>query len=153
MGMYTELVMNVALKDDTPGEVLGALDWMLTSENFGERPANLPNHRLFNLDRAQVMLRMGSFYFVPDAQSALFRANHRENGAPFHLSIRCDLKNYEGEIEAFADWIAPYVECSCVNFAGYKRYEEDAAPTLLWIIDGEAEWFSIDSGSLPAEVR
>lgn len=49
----------------------------------------------------------------------------------WYINVRCNLKNYDGEIGAFLDWIMPWVfagpEC-----LGYYRYESDDHPTLIY---------------------
>jgi hypothetical protein len=44
-----------------------------------------------------------------------------------------DIKNYEGEIEKFFEWIIPYVDGYPGDFIGYSRYEEDLKPTLIYL--------------------
>ena len=56
------------------------------------------------------------------------------------LLNRSDLKNYEGEIESFFDWVAPYAEKnSDKQFIGYELYEEDDEPTMYYLTDNGLE--------------
>ncbi|MCA1800256.1 MAG: hypothetical protein LC650_03090, partial [Actinobacteria bacterium] len=56
--------------------------------------------------------------------------NYDDIGGWF-LTIRCNLKDYDDEIEKFIDWITPYTDST--GFVGYKRYEQDEEPTLIYL--------------------
>jgi hypothetical protein len=122
MGMYTELHYNVELRKDVPPEVIAALQYMLCS-NVPEAKCD---HPLFQTDRWQVMLRMSSAYFPARTHSELF-----EEYGQWHLGVRCNLKNYTGEIEKFIDWLDPYVDAFEGDFLGFSRYEESEDPTII----------------------
>lgn len=140
MGMYTELVMNVGLVDDLDPEIAALLKKMIEGyESDYAPPESVKNHPLFATDRWKFMLCTGSFYFVPSGNSKLIENDHGR--IVRHVSIRTDLKNYGGEIEHFVDFIAPFVEFD--GFAGYKRYEEDDDPTLLYIENRKAVWKTV----------
>ncbi|RUS01125.1 hypothetical protein EFW58_01156 [Bacillus velezensis] len=50
------------------------------------------------------------------------------------MTIRCNLKNYDNEIENFIEWISPFIYKKDGNyFIGYKRYEEDKEPELIFV--------------------
>lgn len=138
MGMYTELVMNVELKSSMPDNVLAVIRAMAEGEGDTLNRGILPSHPLFSADRWTYMLRSGSFYFVPTSATILIENFSDTDHPTRHLSVRTDLKNYDNEIDLFADWIAPYIEDG--GFAGYKRYEEDEHPTLLYFEGGKAIW-------------
>src|SRR5690606_1540219 len=87
-------------------------------------------HELFLTERWKWMLTSCSHYFVPESTSKL---DINDYCSSKHLSVRCDLKNYSGEIEAFLDWLAPSVED---GFAGYKRYVEEEDTTLVDVQNG-----------------
>ena len=125
MGMYTELVMGVELRKDVPTQVIETLRFML-----GERPDEptpLPEHPLFGDTRWRHMLLCDSYYFDGDTMHA-FRKD--EIADAWFLTVRCNLKNYDNEIEKFCDWLEPYMNTE--GFYGYKRYEEAEVPTLLF---------------------
>lgn len=48
------------------------------------------------------------------------------------LSVRSNLKNYEGEIGKFLDWIAPYLEAYPGDFLGFHRFNGTEAPVLIF---------------------
>lgn len=131
MGMYTQLVMGVNVKGDAPKEVIEVLEYMLNHE-MGEQPkVELPSHPLFQSGRWRYMLMCDSYYF--DGQT-VSKMDWDEIGKEWNLSIRCNLKNYDNEIENFCDWINPYI--STEGFIGYKQYEEADDPTLIYRNEG-----------------
>lgn len=128
MGMYTEFHFNVELKKDVPKEVVDALNIMLHSDKG--RHDNLPDHSLFQTDRWWCMLRMDSYYFNADTHSTL-RFDNISNA--YILCIRCNVKNYNSEIEKFVDWIKPHLADFKGDFLGFSRYEEIETPTLIYM--------------------
>ena len=128
MGMYTELVLNIELRDNISGAALAVLCGMV---NGADNTVPDRSHELFDTDRWRWMLRSGSHYFIPEATAKLLSYDYC---SAKHLSVRCDLKNSSGEIEAFLEWLAPSAED---GFAGYKRYEEDDDPTLVYFDSGK----------------
>jgi len=125
MGMYTELVLAVELKADTPQDVIDTLMGMVQGYGINSNQ----DHLLFSTDRWQRMLNSGSAYFAGKPHSELVYDYY----GCINLTIRTNLKNYDGEIEHFLDWIKPYVYER--GFAGYKRYEECSEPTLIYFGD------------------
>lgn len=126
MGMYTELVCSFRLRKDVPAEVIEMLTYMATGE--GDQPNTL-DHPLFSTDRWHVMLMMDSYCFDGDTCSTV----RFDDITRCHMvSIRCNLKNYCGEIDKFIDWLTPHIDASEGEFLGHKRYEEDDNPTLLY---------------------
>ena len=117
MGMYTELVLGVEL-ESPPARLVATLQEMVNEEEWSDLPG-----------RWGWMLQSTSYYFAGDSYSTLRWDDISDS---YFLTVRCDLKNYEGEIESFLQWIAPYVQPR--GFAGYVRYEEDAVPTLLYFV-------------------
>lgn len=52
-----------------------------------------------------------------------------------YVSFRSSLKNYDGEIEAFFDWVTPHVVNSGAPgrvFIGYSLSEDATEPTLYY---------------------
>ena len=135
MGMYTEFHFNSKLKRNVPPNVIEILKFMVGQT---EAKPDLPDHPLFATDRWDTMLRTDSAYFDADTHSTL----RYEEGpkARYVLCIRCNLKNYEGEIEKFVDWIMPYLSKIPGEFLGFSRYEETEQPTLIFATDAVGEW-------------
>lgn len=126
MGMYTEFHFNSELKSNCPTQVIDILRYMLGDKE--ESPA-LPDHPIFKTDRWRHMLRTDSYYFDADTHSTL---RYDDIAEAHFLCIRCNLKNYNGEIEKFVDWIDPYLDKMAGEFLGFSRYEETETPTLLY---------------------
>jgi hypothetical protein len=120
MGMYTELYLRSGLKMDTPQEVIDLLRMMVA----GDPPDTTP----FGGGRCPWMLQCSSHYHFPFAVSSMHRIGVLDR---WYLFVRCDLKNYEGEIEAFLKWIAPHLDACKGEYIGHTRYEEDPLPTHL----------------------
>lgn len=134
MGMYTRFVLNVALIKDVPEQVVNIITQMLHSDQIPA--AEGLNDPIFQTDRAVWMLRCSSYYH-DNINNVSFVKDEISN--QWKLSVVCDLKNYENEIELFCNWIAPYVATE--EFAGYRRYEETDVPRLLWFWDGKPKWY------------
>ena len=142
MGMYTEFILNIDLRADTPNQVIETLEYMI-KDHSNDYTFTLPDHPLFKKyispydkdkkpqsTRWYYMLTCGSAYFqgIPASRIRTDAITRR-----CEVSIFCNLKNYNSEIELFLDWIFPYVHQTYLRFCGYIRYEEDEAPSLLFI--------------------
>jgi len=142
MGMYTEFYFNAKLKDALPDIVVDVLDTMMGHK--AEMPGHLPDHPLFSCRMWEHMLRSDSFYFDSVTCSFIsdkvrrytekpFTELRKKVGDPwFYLNIKCNLKNYEEEIEKFIDWIRPYLDKDEGEFLGFHRYEESEEPVLVY---------------------
>lgn len=130
MGMYTEL--NIGVRIYPIPTVVQKLNYML-----GEDTEDVHiEHPLFtDQTRWKYMLLSDSYYFDGKSDSKLFIDNLYPDEPMYFLNVRCNLKNYKEEIEKFMDWLCPYIETE--GFLGYKRYEEDDDPTLIYKENGE----------------
>lgn len=126
MGMYTELHFNSELKKNVSQNIINVLQFMIDNE---DKPQSLPDHPLFSTSRWYSMLRTDSYYFDADTHSTLRFDSISES---YFLCIRCNLKNYNREIQKFVDWIMPYLAKHNNDFLGFYRYEEDETPTLIY---------------------
>jgi len=124
--MYTELNCSFALKGETAQAVIDLLKYM-TGE-LSDAPTILPDHPLFGDTRWNYMLQSDSYYFNADTRSV---ARFDDIASCVYVTIICNVKNYNGEIEHFLDWITPHIDAYDGEFLGYKRYEEAELPTLL----------------------
>lgn len=128
MGMYTELVLGIKLKlQEHENYVLDILKYMCGDVEELTVPEDKLTHPLFETERWRFMFRCGSYYF--DGQTNSF-VTEDDIGCKF-LTVRCNLKNYNSEIEEFLDWIVKYTDYFG-EFVGYMRYEEDDLPTLIY---------------------
>lgn len=127
MGMYTEIFITCGLKENLPKDVENVCKFLFGN---GESPEVLPDHDLFRLPRWSLIGRCCSYYFVPESTSKLWWSDIAKK---YYLTSRSDLKNYDGEIQKFIDWITPYVDEPEGQFFAYSRYEESDAPTLYFV--------------------
>ncbi len=125
MGMYTEIYVNVDLKKETPDEVLNVLKSMCYHEGF-DRDVYLKDKPL----RWRLLFNDGSYYTPLTSCANLTFDKIRD---AWSLLGKGDIKNYGGEIEAFFEWIKPWVDGIPGDFIGYSRYEEDQVPTLHFL--------------------
>lgn len=127
MGMYTEIYVNVDLKEDTPECAIKTIkavcegDW----EQLGHegRPS-----------RWAMLFGNGSCY-TPNTEVSELTCDGINEG--YSLLGKGDIKNYGSEIEEFFEFIAPHVEShpKIPTFIGYMRYEEQDMPTLAYVYD------------------
>jgi len=127
MGMYTEFNFAAKLKSDAPKEVFHALDVLVNRAVM--RVEDMPDHEFFKCERWRMLAWCRSAYF--DAEPHSYFGKPREWENEYTVQILCNLKNYDGEIEKFVDWITPYLDCIDGQFLGYSRYEEFTKPNLL----------------------
>ena len=129
MGMYTELIFGADLKKDTPENVIEALKYMIG--DIEEKPKNFP----LPDGRCEWLFRVSSYYF--GVNSPVSKMCKDGIGGNWVLSTRSNIKNYEGEIEAFLEWIKPYIDSG----SGYRdmyaivTYEEAEAPNIYYLHD------------------
>lgn len=126
MGMYTELYVAIQIKKECPSDVLNILRHMFSG---AEIPTSLPEHEFFKCLRWNCIGNCSSFYFVPISMS---RMEECGTTGRYVIISRSDLKNYDGEIRKFLDWINPHIYASHGDHLGHLRYEEDEKPTLLF---------------------
>jgi|TARA_R110000796_G_scaffold247790_1_gene373767 hypothetical protein len=128
MGMYTELFFTARLKKDTPEEVVAILKHLFEEGSYDLGLSDKPNHEFFECHRWDCIGNMSSFYFTPFPLSAM-----RKLQGSYFITSRSDLKNYDGEINKFIDWVTPYLEGYEGDCIGWTHYEESEQPTLLFI--------------------
>lgn len=119
MGMYTEFRLNVSLKKDTPSDIIRVLHYMANSDDAID--FQLPDHEFFKCQRWSSLFLMSSAYFDTGYPS-LSKDNLFSN---YNLSVHSSLKNYDGEIRKFMNWIMPYINAENHEILGYHKYEED----------------------------
>lgn len=135
MGMYTELYLTCEFKKELPEDVTAILQYMFSD---GEQPETTPEHPFFECDRWSMVGQCSSYYFAPMATSELY--NDGRVTGQYYLTTRSDLKNYGGEIDAFVDWVSPYLDQCEGDHLGHKRYEEDDKPTLIYFKEGRGQF-------------
>jgi len=126
MGMYTEIFVNVDLKQNTPEDVIDTLKAMcffvpISDDEHDTALADKPG-------RWNYLFSDGSYY-TPNTSCRNFTFD--DISGSYSLLGKGDIKNYNGEIEEFFEFIAPHVED--IGFIGYSRYEEADVPTLYFV--------------------
>ena len=125
MGMYTELALEFDLKETTPQSVMDVLFYLMNEQ---QEPNELPNHPLFQTDRWRSLFLGTSTYFEEQYASL------KHDGVSYHLKTCANLKNYQGEIDLFLDFITPYIDGIPGEYLGHKRYEEDETKTHIFFL-------------------
>jgi hypothetical protein len=142
MGMYTEIYVNIDLVEDLPDDVLYVLKGLVRDITYRSDPLDQNNNTEEPIDawedvrwgiltqglgsRFRSLFFNGSYY-TPNTTVAKLSYDYISN--QWSLLGKGDIKNYDGEIQQFFEWIAPYSE---TEFLGYCRYEEDDEPTLYY---------------------
>ena len=122
MGMHTELVLAVDLPKNTPDEVIQKIQEGISGE--GE-------FRWLHHD---------SYYFRGDTHCSI-RQEDLGDYRNWEVTIRCNCKNYQHQIQSFCDWLCNHLEnTSYFRFMGYERYEEAESPTLIYMRKNEVEY-------------
>lgn len=116
--MYTEIYINVDLKQDTPNEIIDTLGAICKGVGV---PAEYP-------DRWKMLFGNGSHY---TPLTSVANLTYNDIAKQWSLLGKGDIKNYAREIEKFFDWIMPYIEAEPGMFIGYFRYEEHKLPTIV----------------------
>lgn len=131
MGMYTEVFFREEITNEA-ARVVEAIRQGVTPEG------GYPDHELFRTSRFSMLFGGGSAYFPGESEYRLTPAvedEYARYGPDADqwsiLSLRTSLKNYDGEIEKFFDWIGPHTRADAGGFLGYSLYEEDDTPTLF----------------------
>jgi len=132
MGMYTELIFGAELKQDTPELAINALKYMC---GMAEKPTEVPAHAFFDEkeDMFWQWFGNGSYYFA--ICNGLRKMWLDDISKTWRISVRCNIKNYGGEIEAFLDWIRPHIEKGSGgrDFYAIVCYEEQAEPNIHYL--------------------
>lgn len=117
MGMYTQIFVNVDLKENTPVQILNMLRSMAKKAEITDI-GGIPQ-------RWNYMFRSKSSYF---AGTTFCTFQEQDNfNKNYSFTGLGDIKNYGNEIGEFFELIAPYV---CDNVMGHWWYEEDEEPTI-----------------------
>lgn len=127
MGMYTEFHFNAELKKSTPKDIITSLRYMC-GESIADSELDL-RHDLFKTKSWRWMLRCESAYFPFKASSSIYMDDFEDR---YTLEVKSQVKNYDGEIQLFIDWIMPYVQANGDDLLGFYRHEEFREPILIY---------------------
>lgn len=121
MGMYTEIYVNIDLKENTPEDIIEVLKTM----------CHMSDDNIMLKDKPQrwaYLFNNGSFY-TPLTSCANLTYNNISH--QWSLLGKGDIKNYDDEIGQFFKWLMPYIDAHEGDFIGYSRYEESQLPELV----------------------
>lgn len=125
MGMYTQIMFKGSVKK----EAAPILKYLVDPKN-NPKPLVVPNHPFFNTHRWECIALSSSYYHHPAPMGSVVESHVDQS---VYVQFVADLKNYDREIEQFFDWIRPHLDTGngykCI---GYKWYEEDEQPTLIY---------------------
>lgn len=117
MGDYTEFFARGLLKKDTPEIVIDLLRTM--AGDFADPPIlDYPDHPLFKTRRWPHLGWTASAFWVTATESVIRKSNW--SLGQWEFDFHASLKNYEGVIGKFFDWIDPYLELEQNEFIGYQ---------------------------------
>ena len=128
MGMYTEVLLKAEVKESATKVDLDVLDYMFGKRT--EKPEQLPEHKFFSLPRWDCIGKISSFYHIPGVSNFVFKEKGYNS---YYIFSRSDIKNYDGEVEAFFDWAKTVLTPATGKVLGWSWYEEDDQPTLILV--------------------
>lgn len=134
MGMYTELHLGVAIKDD-PIVVKILKD--MSTQGASSVKGRL-DHPFFKTPRCDAIGWCDSYYF--DSQSYITFI-YDEIANCWFLTTTFNLKNYDDEIQKFLDWLCPYILSE--GYIGTFMYEEWEHPNFIYKRNGRIEYESV----------
>lgn len=129
MGMYTELILGAELYRDTPDYVINILRYMIGE--IAEKPSYFP----FKEENIEYMLTKSSYYFgISESLRKIWKDNI---DGKYRISVRCNCKNYNNEIDTFLSWIKPFIESGSGEREMYAIviYEECDKPKIYYLIE------------------
>lgn len=126
MGMYTEMRLSCRLKKETPKQVIDVLRYLADGDTMKPPSFAVPDHPLFVCRRWTCLMRMSSAYFAdnPSAAVVLWQGQ-------WHVLSVANLKNYDGEIEKFIDWLRPHIDAIPGEVWVEHQYEENDEATKI----------------------
>jgi hypothetical protein len=127
-GEVTELNCAFSLRSDTPEEIIDTLLYM-TGQDDGE-PQSLPSHPFFGSARWRHMLR-GSDAELDAESYGIAGVEMSESSGRYRITIRCNLINFDNDIDQFIHWITPYIHAQRGDFIGYTRSQDVEPVTQL----------------------
>jgi hypothetical protein len=131
MGMYTELIFGASIKKDAPKKVINTLHYLVNHKKLWEEveiEESVTNGR-------NVLDGGGSYYFGVNTSVAKMWQDDIDQ--EWKVSSRCNIKNYEREIETFLAWVKPFIDSGSGEREMYAItiYEEQAEPTIYYLYD------------------
>jgi hypothetical protein len=136
MGMYTECILGCSLKENTPTDIIDALQFMVLP--MDECPGrNIPEGiKLPPGERIDWLFRSGgSFCF--GGHSGVIDFTFDKYSKEYRLTARFNIKNYDNEIEHLLEWLHPWIRqgSGIRDFYAAVTYEEADKPTIYYLKD------------------
>lgn len=119
MGTYTTVKMTIKLRNDTPKDIIALLHRVIVYRNLGladrvifkSKDVFKPEfeHDFFKCERWYMLFIANNF--EPNIKSSFILKSDNEFWQVRHdtLNIHSEYQNRDGELDAFIDWITPYV--------------------------------------------
>ena len=129
MGMYTEVIVGCTLKKNLPKVCVNALTLISNRQEINENDKETEEF-IKEYDLYKICWSESAYFGAPS--HCIFRRLEDNYEDYYSLSIRANLKSYNGEIEKFLEYIRPYVYWgSGINeLYAMTIYEEDKEPKL-----------------------
>jgi hypothetical protein len=134
MGMYTEVVFRATInRSKMNTDDFAILSYLFNpSDDKRREDLTLPEHEFFKCQRWFSIGRSSSFHHHPNVIKDWYQPSHQNTEADnVYIFSRSDLKDYDGEIDLFFDWIDTLGLFYKDEFMGYSLYEEDDTPTIF----------------------
>ncbi|MEV6432872.1 hypothetical protein [Nocardia sp. NPDC051463] len=119
--MYTEFFFRAPLRKDAPAELIDWFDDLANNPDGEAVPYD--GHAFFKCERWESALYGGGAVYQI-SQALRFTRGTDRGYEPPQVIVHSSLKNYGGEIDAFVDWIVPFVAGYPGDFLGYALYED-----------------------------
>lgn len=129
MGTYTEIIFGAELKKETPKEIILVIQKMTEAEELGN---DAPFHPFFDSSSPWLLTSGGSYYFPGIVKPHFWYDDISEC---WYLHFRTNIKNYDGGIEKFLDWIKPYIDGGSGKRGMYAIVTHEYAdePTIYYL--------------------
>lgn len=133
MATWTELVLAVEFRADTPADILDWIQYLVNPDLVtADKPLKRPDHPLFKQRTENAPLYLDLFHgeSTAFAGESVLRFAKQDTSGQWHLTVRSAVRNYQREIEALLLFLMPYVEAR--GYAGYFRYQTEEHPSLVY---------------------
>ena len=129
MGMYTEMILGCSFKETLPKVCVDALLYVIRNL---EPTENKEEVEKFIKEYDLEYLMFGSSYYF-----GVCRSNQKfwydQIRKEWVISVRSNIKNYDGQIQKFLEYLKPYVDSGSgyqLDVYAYVQYEEARFPTI-----------------------
>ena len=133
MGDFTKLQFELAVKKDTPEDIVSIIRYMIGEpvEHIETIISRIDHHCLFTIFRWETMLRSFSDPADNKPENTIHSyiiKNHQE----YKLHVYSVFKNRDDELNLFFDWIHPYVNETWLAYVGTIVNDTSDHPALIY---------------------